>query len=121
MSAKDNCESVLDIWPVTISNGTSITNGDNLGGLRLFGLVMPALWTPANLTFQASFDSGTSWHNVKDSTGNEITVTASAGDCVVWVPTAFASIPMIKIRSGSAASPVTQAASSIIQLILRSV
>jgi hypothetical protein len=121
MSAKDTCDSVLDIWPVTITNGTSLTAGDNLGGLRLFGLVMPAQWTPANLTFQASFDSGASWHNLKDSTGNEITVTASANDCAVWVPTAFASVPMIRVRSGSAAAPVIQPVDSVIQLILRSI
>ena len=117
----------------TIANGASLSNAVKIGDsevndgsrapadFRLFGIVMPAAWTAASLTFQASLDGGTSWHNVKDATGAEVSVVASVDDCVVWLPAAFSALPMLKVRSGTAAAPVAQGAERVITLILRSV
>ncbi|NTU77322.1 MAG: hypothetical protein HGA90_05865, partial [Alphaproteobacteria bacterium] len=63
---------MLDNVTATIASGTSLSDAQNLGGLRLFGLVMPAAWTTANLTFQASFDGGATW-------GDSSSVTTSEG------------------------------------------
>lgn len=121
MSLKDTCVCAWETLPAVIAANNANTDKINLGGLRLFGIVMPAAWTAANLTFQASLDGGTTWNNVKDATGAEVTVVASASDCVVWLPAAFSALPMLKLRSGPAAAPVNQAADRTLQLILRSV
>lgn len=121
MSLKDTYCSAWEALPVTIVGGDNTTSNINLGGFRLFGIVMPSAWTAANLSFQASFDQGATWHDLKDASGAEITVIAGADDCVVWLPAAFASLQMLKVRSGSSALPVSQTADRILQLILRGV
>ena len=45
--------------PILIAGGTSLSSGLNLGGRVLTGVFMPASWTAANLTFQASYDGVT--------------------------------------------------------------
>lgn len=97
--------------------GTHVTNK----GLRLFGIVMPAAWTAANLTFQASFDGGTTYVNMYDYNGLEVVATASTSRLIVLDPVVFASIPLLKIRSGTAASAVNQGGDRTLTLVLRSI
>jgi len=111
----------------TIASGASISDAVDMSAYainkdnyRLFGIVMPAAWTAANLTFQASFDGGTTWNDVMDATGTEYTVTAGTSRYIPVDPTPFAAIPMLKIRSGTAAAPVNQAADRALTFILRS-
>lgn len=111
-----------DVGSVTIASGTSLSGGVALGDQRLFGIVMPSSWTAANLTFQASVDGGQTWHNLRDKDGNEITaVVSAAGDGINLDYTQFTHWPMIKIRSGTAASAVNQGADRALTLILRSI
>ena len=119
MSLKDSSISVWEALPANIASGASITDAINLGGLRVFGIVIPAEWTAANLTFQASFDAGATWVNIFDKAGDEFTVSASASRYVILDPIDFAAIQMLKIRSGMSATPVTQTALRDINLVLR--
>ena len=112
---------VLDVLPTTIANGQSLSGALNLGGLRLFGVVMPSGWTPANLTFQMSPDGGATWSNVFDSAGNEVIATAGSSRFVAIDPTNFAAIQWIQVRSGTSGTPVAQGADRALSLILRSV
>ena len=96
------------------------TTNINLNGMRLFGIVMPAAWTAANLTFQASAD-GTTYSNMYNSDGTELTVTASTSRYIYLDPAIFASVQFLKIRSGTAGTPVNQEAARTIGLVLRSV
>lgn len=121
MSLRNSYSSAWEVLPVTLTGGSSITDLVDLGGLRLFALVVPSDWATANITFQMSPDGGTTWANMKDQNGNEIVVTAGASDCVLLNPTQFSSLPFLRLRSGTAASPVVQASSRSIQLVLRSV
>ncbi|MFA6280382.1 MAG: hypothetical protein WC612_06285 [Bdellovibrionales bacterium] len=105
----------------TIAAGAALSGAVNLGGLRLFGLVMPAAWTAAGITFQVSYDGGTSWSNLYDANGNEVSVTVAASRAIALDPVTFAAISMIKVRSGTAAAPVNQIAAAAVQLVLRSV
>lgn len=113
---------------LTIASGASLSdainlNGrsDGLAGLRLFSLVLPAL-TSAAITFQSSRDGGTTWNNLYDATNTEITIPASTGAReIVLDPVIFSSITHLKIRSGTAASAVNQAAARTITLVLRSI
>ena len=112
---------VLDVLPATIANGQSLSGALSLGGLRLFGIVMPAAWTAANLTFQMSPDGGTTWVNMYDTNGTELTATAAVSRFIAFDPTNFASIQSIKVRSGTSGTPVNQGQDSTLQLILRAV
>jgi len=113
--------SMLGNEPAAIASGTSLSGPVSFGGLRLFAISMPSVWTAASLTFQASFDGGVTWQNMYDVTGNEITVAASASRCVTIDPVIFAAIPMVKVRSGTSSAPVVQAQDSTITLIVRAV
>jgi len=120
MSLQDTYSS-LESATVTISANASFSSAINCCGLRLFSLVVPSDWTSASLTFQTSFDGGMTWVNLLDQSGNEITAAAAASSCIVLTPTSFASAPYLRVRSGTAALPVLQAADRPIKLILRSI
>ena len=83
---------------------------------------MPAGWDTGALTFQAAGDGvAASVANMYDSDGNEINVAASAGIFIALSPAAFAGVRHLKIRSGTAASAVTQSAERKITLLVRTV
>jgi len=114
---------------LTIANGESVSGSVNLNGmtnapngLRLFGIVMPAAWTAANLTFQVSYDNGASWVDMYDDGGSEIVAIASTSRLIVLRdPTTFSAVPMLKVRSGTAATPVNQGAARTLTLVLRAI
>lgn len=118
---RNSIMNVLDTLPATIANGQSITSALNLGGLRLFGIVMPSAWTTANLTFQMSHDGGATWNNIYDTNGNEISITAGTSRFIALDPVNYASITMLKVRSGTSGAPVNQGQESTLQLVLRAV
>ena len=63
---------------VTIAATASLSDAARLpNGHEVVGITMPAAWTAANLTFQASPD-GSTFYNLYDDEGNEVTVTAAA-------------------------------------------
>lgn len=112
---------ISDTLTATILSGQSVSAAVNLGGLRLFGLVMPAAWTTANLTFQMSPDNGVSWSNIFDINGVEFTVTAAASRFITFDPAALPAVQWLQIRSGTSGTPVVQAADRNINLVLRPV
>ncbi|MDD3289074.1 MAG: hypothetical protein PHX43_08790 [Alphaproteobacteria bacterium] len=112
---------VLEALPTTISSGQSLSPALNLGGLRLFGIAMPAAWTTANLTFQVSSDGGSTWNNMYDANGNEVSVIAAASRFIALDPMNFASIQMLKVRSGTSSTPVNQGQDSSLSLMLRTI
>jgi len=112
---------MLGVETATVTSGTSLSGAVNLGGLRLFGLSMPSVWTAAVLTFQSSCDNGVTWQNMYDASGNEITVSVAASRNVALDPVLFSAVPMLKVRSGTAASPVNQGQDSLVSLVLRTV
>lgn len=102
---------------VTVSNGTSLSNSVDLGPNRLFGIVMPAAWTAANLTFSVSVD-GITYNNLVDDGGAEVTVTAAASQFIVMSnPPKWFGIRWLKVRSGTSATPVNQGADRIISIV----
>lgn len=90
----------------------------NLGGRVLTGIYMPAAWTAAALTFLASYD-GTNFFPIYDDTGTEVSVTAAASTFITINPsTWFGTLHYLKIRSGTAGTPVAQLADRTLTLIL---
>lgn len=107
------------IVPVTIANGESLSSVANLGRRSLLAIVTPAAWTTASLTFQGS-DDGAAFADIYDD-GVERAIASAIVVASRWLvmpaPDLWLSIPFLKLRSGSAASPVNQAALRTIKLV----
>ena len=101
---------------VTIAASASVSNPVYLGQRSIATIGMPATWTAAVLTFQASFD-GTNWQNVYVG-GAEYSETVVA-DTAQPPASAYLQFPYVRIRSGTTLTPVTQAAARTINLMLR--
>ena len=106
---------------VTIASGTSLSPGILLGDKALCGIQFSAAWTAANLTFQISFDDGATWTDLYDDAGIETTMApaAPAGKYLAIDASLFMGITMIKIRSGTTAAPVVQAADRALTVVSR--
>ena len=108
-----------------IASGASLSGAIDLkaGRRTLVALQMPATWTAASLTFAVSHDGTTYVPLYWD--GGEYTIEAAGGAAaslgVSLEPSAFAGWPFVKVRSGTAASAVNQAAARTIQAVTRAV
>lgn len=100
---------------VTIASGAAVSGAlslrDNRGTGRITGLLIPASWTTAALTFQGSLD-GENFFDIYDaSTERTVASGAVVADHFLSLdPDLWDAFPFIKVRSGTAASPVNQAA-----------
>ena len=103
---------------VTIASGASLSGAAAIGDSSVIGVLMPAAWTAASLTFQVSVD-GTNYYNLYDDAGSEVTAQASTSRCVLLEPKQFIGFRYLKIRSGTAASAVNQGGDRIITLVVR--
>jgi hypothetical protein len=102
---------------VTISSGGSLSPLVHLHNQRLFGILMPAAWDAANLTFQGSID-GTNFFNVYDDSGNEVTVQAAASRLILIAsPLLYLGLQRLKIRSGTNAAPINQTADRLLTVV----
>ncbi len=105
---------------VIIPNGASLSNPIDLGSTVLCAILIPAGWTAAGLSFQASDDGGTTWFNIFDSTGAEVIVASAAvvaGQRISVDPSAFVGVDFIRVRSGYSAVPVNQTADRTLTLV----
>jgi hypothetical protein len=101
--------------PVTIALGGSLSPAVKVRGGLLSIIEMPAAWDAANLTFQTSGD-GSTFMNLYDENGTEVTVTADASRRVRLEPSQWASIAEIKVRSGTSGAAVAQSADRTLYL-----
>lgn len=102
---------------VTIASAGSLSAEVPIEGLTLAGIIMPAAWTTANLTFQGGIVSGTV-ENLYDEYGTEVTVTAAASRYIAVSPEQFVGIKYLKVRSGTSGTPVAQGAERSLTLVL---
>lgn len=103
---------------VTIANGASLSGALNIASRNFFGIIMPSSWTSASLTFQGSFD-GTTYYNLYDEGGNEVTFTVAASRYVIIsTPAKFLGLKKLKIRSGTSGSAVNQGGDRTIGVIV---
>jgi len=110
----------VQISTTAASSGQS--DGVDLGGNALGGVLVSTAWTDAQITVQGSFD-GTTYFDVYTSTGGEVTIGTSGSSAIVgrylsFDPFPFVGLPFIKLRSGTGASPVTQVATRSLTLAL---
>jgi hypothetical protein len=110
--------SPVEYSTTTIANGASLSSAVNIGSKTVLGVVMPAAWTTANLTFQVSYD-GTNYANLYDKDGTEYTVTAAASRHIYVEPAQWVGVKYIKVRSGTSGTPVNQGADRSVVLVVR--
>lgn len=93
----------------TIPNGEAVSGAVDLG-LDSYpaGVIMPAAWTAAGLTFQISMN-GTTWVDVYNG-ATEYTFAGTAGAYHTLDPNIFRGVRYLKVRSGTAGTPVNQGA-----------
>lgn len=114
LSVQKGQQAVAD---AVIANGASLSGAIDLGVARLVGLSIPANIDGATtLSFVASYDGGV-WNNVYDSVGAEKTVTVAPSRRVILSPADFYGIRHLKVRLGTAAAPVVNAADRTLKLI----
>lgn len=105
---------------VTIASGASLSGAATVNNAHLVGIVMPAAWTAATLTFQVSRDGTTFTDFYRD--GAEYTrtepTTAASRDIGIS-PGDFAGVAALKVRSGTGAAAVNQGADRVITLVFR--
>lgn len=104
----------------TIANGESLSNTIDLDKNTLVAIHMPALWTAANITLQGS-ENGTTFDNLFDRFGNEITYNVAGARMITIPPAELYGIRYIRLRSGTSAVPVNQGAARTIVLITKAV
>lgn len=105
---------------VTIANGASLSDAADLGTGRLVGIIMPAAWSAAALTFQANADNGATFYDVyDDATERTISQSGAAAARFLALPLSdWLGMRGVKVRSGTGASPVNQGAARTIILVV---
>jgi hypothetical protein len=105
----------------TIAESGSLSSEVDLEGYIIAQISMPAAWTAASLTFQVATTTGGTFQDLYDDSGNEVTSSASASKVYAQDIniTKLAGARFLKIRSGTSASAVAQAAERTITLILK--
>lgn len=111
--------------PVIIANGGSLSGAADItayiqqGNPKPVGILMPAAWTTAGITVQASED-GVNYYNVFTQGGTEYTVTTpAASEYIILTASDLAGANYLKLRSGTSGSPVNQGAARTLQILLK--
>lgn len=105
----------------TIVDATSLSPGVDLAGRALVGIVTPAGWTTAVMTFQVSPDNST-WFEYEDVNGTAIQIPSTAASKYRALdPADFIGVRYLKVRSGTSAAAVSQSSGDIVTMVTRSV
>lgn len=107
----------------TIAINASLSAEIDLGTSKvLCGIIMPAAWDAAGLTFQAAAASGGTFANLYDQYGTEKAMVAAASRYIpLDDPGFWLGVRYLKVRSGTAASAVNQTAARTITLVTKPV
>jgi len=108
-------QTLTEPMDVVIAAAGSLSAAQNLGGRVVTGIFMPATWTAASLTFQASADNVTFVDMHVD--GAEYVATADASIYIVLAADNWLGVNFLKVRSGTSATPVAQAAERTLTLM----
>lgn len=101
---------------VVIASGASLSAGTPLAGYVLCGFYMPATWTAASMTFQAS-DDGVTFGDIYFG-GSELSYDVAGGQYVAVEPSQFMGVRHLKVRSGASGAGVNQGADRSIKLMV---
>jgi hypothetical protein len=119
MANINDAQPCLDLTQTTtIANGAALSAAIDVAGCSIQGVLLPAVWTAAVMTFAVSFD-GITYFPLFDSSGAEVSYTVVAGHAVFFPTYNWRMVRYLKIRSGTSASPVNQGQTTIVTLALR--
>lgn len=113
---------VVDTVITQIAAASALSPQANIGQKTLVGIFIPANWTTASLSFQASPDGGVTFAELDDATATAIAIASVTGGAALYVtldPTKWRGIQCIKVRSGTAAAPVNQTNTVNLSLLTR--
>lgn len=105
---------------VTVANGASLSGAIDLGSASLAGILMPASWTAAGLSFAVSTGLAGTYVPLWNASGSEYIVpsaSAVASQFIALPLSDFLGFQFLKVRSGTAGSPVNQGGDRILTLI----
>lgn len=105
----------------TIADTASLSGAVDLGGYSLVGLVTPAGWATAVITFQVSVDNAT-WLEYEDVNGTAVTIPSTAASKYRAIDASdFVGIRYLKVRSGTAGTPVAQSGGDVVTIVVRGI
>jgi hypothetical protein len=105
------------IVTATIDKDAALSDAIHLHGGLVQELQMPAEWTAASLTFQTSLD-GETFQDLYDSQNAEVSKNVEVARNYQLPLGDQAVFEYLKIRSGTSETPVEQAATRTIQLLV---
>lgn len=103
----------------TIANGTALSDAVRCPhGCLLAYVKLPAAWTVANLTFQVSLDGGATFQDLYRDAGEFVSTVGAltASGVVVVFDRHHPVVGVVKVRSGTAGTPVNQGAERALTL-----
>ena len=93
----------------TITGTESLSDAVELDGFSVIRIMVDADWDAADITFQVSDNEGDDFYNLYWDWGAELVVDIAASRVVELSPfVQLAHIDQIKVRSGTAGTPVAQ-------------
>jgi hypothetical protein len=112
-----------DVLNVVIANGGTLSGAAEVGEREIVGILMPAAWTAAALSFQALVDGSVPatlvFGAVADAAGAEISfAAAAAGRYLLPAAGLLRGLGKVKVVSGTTAATVAQGAARTIGLVL---
>lgn len=108
-----------EVIVATITAGQSLSAAVHIGAGTIVALDVPAIDSAA-LTFQVSTDGGATYRELKDSALAAVSLGASTGDAVFQAPAGLQRSGVhLKVRSGTAASPVNQTLATAIRIVVK--
>lgn len=93
----------------TVANGQTVSSWVRLDGLRVVGIVLPAVITSTSAQFECAFDDGFGERltpgtalDVVSTAGTDMSITFVASDYVVIDDSALSGAPFLRLVMGSA-------------------
>lgn len=94
-----------------IANAASLSGEIDVTDRVVVSIVMPATWTAAQLTLLGSQTSGGTFTPLYDAEATELVIEADVSRTIVIAPDATRGVKYLKVRSGTAGTPVNQGGS----------
>lgn len=122
--SKPREEMLPALGTATIASGQSLSGAVEIAGYLMAGVTVPpaASWTTATvITFQVSLDNGATYNNLVNKDGQEYSVTitrpvATDPAFLLVNPADFGGFTHVKVRAGTAGTPVNQGADRVLQI-----
>ncbi len=101
-TASSFAQRVCTTITANIANGQTVSTAIDLGGASMAGIIMPAAFTGATISFKVSDTLAGTYVPLKNTAGTTISFTVSASTAIGFSPTDFAAWQYIQIVSASA-------------------